>query len=182
MTTSHCLLGNISKIYIASAQTPIFRLLRIYDFATAHLQLFMNCKLKNCFTTGIRLHNWSLCIENSYDNFKSPIWKTFPTYIRLLRKAQFFGYCTSYIHFPNAYLPIFFVYCKSTKNFTNGNHPNICLFCIEKLYKNFKSPIWKHIDDSYRYCAKPNFLATAYLLFSYCECPYYFIIIMFLKV
>ena len=98
--------------------------------------------------------------------------ETFPTFIRLLRKAKFFGYCASYNYFPTAHLRIICLLqidkiCQQWKSF------NICLLCIEKLYKNIKSPIWKHIDVSYRYCAKPNFLATAHLLFSYCECPYY---------
>jgi len=39
MTISNCLFGNNSKIYMVSAQIPIFRPLRIYHFATAHLPI-----------------------------------------------------------------------------------------------------------------------------------------------
>ena len=119
-------------------------------------QLFMNCKLTNYFRTGNRLHHWLLCIENSYDKFKSPIWKHF---------QHLYGYCAKPNFSATAHHKIIFllhisqlfVYCKSTKYFTNGNHLNIWLLCIEKLYTNFKSPISKHIDVSYRYSAKPNF-------------------------
>ena len=105
MTNSNHLFGNISTIYIASAQSPIFMVLRIYHFATANL--------------------------------------------------------------PN------FMYCKSTNYFTIGNRLHICLLYIEKLYDNFKSPISKHINDLYSYCAKAQFLATAHLSFSSCASPNY---------
>ena len=49
MTTSHCLFGNISKIYMASAQSQIFRLLRIYDFATAHLPIIYELQIDKLF-------------------------------------------------------------------------------------------------------------------------------------
>ena len=39
MTTSNCLFGNISTIYTATAKSQIFRLLRIYHCASAHLQI-----------------------------------------------------------------------------------------------------------------------------------------------
>ena len=104
MTTNH-LFSNTSKIYIATAQSAIFMVLRIYHFATANLTNFMYCKSTNYFTTGNRLHN---------------------------------------------FLP-----------------------CIEKLYDNFQSPIWKHINDLYSYCANAQFLATAHLSFSYCASPNY---------
>jgi alanine dehydrogenase len=105
MTTSNHLFGNISTIYIATALSPIFRVLRIYHFATANL--------------------------------------------------------------PNL------IYCKSTNYFTTGNRLYNCLLCIEKLYDNFKSPIWKLINDLYGYCEKHNFLATAHLSFSYGASPNY---------
>jgi len=75
MTTSNHIFGNISKIYIASAQSPIFMQPRIYHFATANLPNFMYCKSTNYFTPRNRLHICLLCIQKLYDNFKSPIWK-----------------------------------------------------------------------------------------------------------
>ena len=96
-TTSNCLFGNISTIYMAPAQSPIFRLLRIYHFATAHLRIIYLLQIDNYFTTGNRLHN--------------------------------------------------------------------CLLCVEKFCGNFKSPIWKHINNSYGYYAKHNFLPTQHLSF-----------------
>ena len=99
------------------------------------------------------------------------------------------------IYMATAQSPIFlllsisqlFMYCKSTGYFTTGNRLHNCLLSIEKLYDkfkspiciekfhvNFKSPIWKYFDHSNGYCAKPNFYATAHLLFSYFEYPYYF--------
>ena len=55
-----------------------------------------------------------------------------------------------------------FVYRKSTNYFTTGNRLNISLLCTENLYDKFKLPIWKHFDDLYGFCAKPNFLAAAH--------------------
>ena len=39
MTTSNRLFGNISKFYMAAAQSQISWLLRVYNFATAHLPI-----------------------------------------------------------------------------------------------------------------------------------------------
>jgi len=39
MTTSNRLFGNISTIHMGTALSPIFWLLRIYSFATAHLPI-----------------------------------------------------------------------------------------------------------------------------------------------
>ena len=154
MTTSHCLLGNISKIYIASAQSQIFRLLRTYDFATAHLQLFMNCKFTNYFTTGNRLNIWLLYTEKLYNNFKSLIWKHF---------NDLYGYCTKLIfsllriyYFATAHLPTIYVvqidqlfhHWESSKYFATVNRKILWQFHIAYLEK---------IDDLYGFCAKPNF-------------------------
>ena len=98
-----------------------------------------HCAQKTLMTTSNRLFG---NISNIYKATAQS------TIFWLLRIIQLFSYCTS----PN-YLST----ANRQKYFTNGNHLNIWLLCIEKLYKNFKSPIWKHIDDSYRYCAKPNF-------------------------
>ena len=119
MTASHCLLGNISKIYIASAQSPIFRLQRIYYFATAHPQLFMNCKLTNYYTTGNRLHNCLLCIEKFYGNFQTPIWKHINDLYCYCAKAQFLA--TAHLSLATAHLPI------------------ICLLQIDQLFHHWKS-------------------------------------------
>jgi hypothetical protein len=52
---------------------PIFRLLRIYYLAIAHLPIFYLLQSTNYFTTGDRLNIWLMCIQKLYDNFKSPI-------------------------------------------------------------------------------------------------------------
>ena len=76
------------------------------------------------------------------------------------------------------------IYCKSTNCFTTGNRLNVWLLSTEKLYDNFKSPIWKYFDDLYGYYAKNNFLATAHHtiilllrishIFVYCKSTNYF--------
>ena len=107
MTTSNHLFGNISIIYIASAKSPIFRVLRIYHFATANLLNLMYCKSTNYFTSGNRLYNCLLCIEKLYDNFKSPIWKHI---------NDLYGYCAKHnfwllriYHLATAHLPIIYL-------------------------------------------------------------------------
>ena len=102
-----------------------------------------------------------------YDKLKSPIWKYFDDLYSFCAKPNFYrtahlAFC--YCEFPN------FMYCKSTNYFTTGNRLHICLLCIENLYDNFKSPIWKHIIDLFPTAQKQNFwllriyhLATAHL-------------------
>jgi len=52
MTTSYCLFGNISTTFVASAQSPIFRLLQIYDFPTAHLPVIYELQIDKLY------HDW----------------------------------------------------------------------------------------------------------------------------
>ena len=165
METFRRLIGLLRKAQFLGYCASINLLLRIE-------QLFMNCKPTNYFTTGIRLHNWFLWIEKLNDNFKSLIWKHFELLYAYCARPYFLATAHHTIIFllRNSQL---FVYSKSTKYFTKGNRLNICLLCIEKLYYIFKSLIWNHNNDSYGYCANPNFYAPAHLLFSYCEYPNY---------
>ena len=70
MTSNH-LFWNNSTIYIASAQSAIFMVLRIYHFPTANLPNFMYYKSTNYFTTGNRLHNCLLWIEKLFGNIST---------------------------------------------------------------------------------------------------------------
>ena len=128
--------------------------------------LFIYCKSSNYFNTANRLNIWLLCKEKFYDNFKSPISKYFDNLYGKLRKAQFCGHCAYIILLLR--ISQLFMYCRSINYFTTGNRLHNCLLCIEKLYDNFKSPISKHNNDLYGYCANYNFLATAHLSFPYC--------------
>jgi len=157
---------------MSAAQYTIFRMLRIYDFATAHFPFIYDCKSTNYFMTGNRLHKWILCIEKLYEYFNSPTWKHF---------EHLYGYCAKPHFLANAHHKIIFllrisqlyVYCKSTNHFTNANRLNICLQCLEKLYDISKLPIWKRFNNLCGYCAKPNLFATAHLSFCYCASPNY---------
>ena len=171
MTTSNRLFGNISKFHIATAQSPIFRLMHISYFPTANVpiiyllqsrQLFQHCKSSKHLITVHRKSLWQHQIDylEIFGRFK---W--------LLRKSQLFGYCASFILLLR--ISQLFIYCKSTSYFTTGNRLHNCLLCIEKLYYKFQSPIWKHINHLYSYCAKAQFLATAHLSFNYCASPNY---------
>jgi len=62
-------------IYMAPAQSLIFRHLRSIILLLRIFKLFMYCKSTNYFTTANRLHNCLLCIEKFYGKFKSPLWK-----------------------------------------------------------------------------------------------------------
>ena len=98
--------------------------------------------MKNCIKT-------SLCLFGTFRRF---IW--------LLRKYQFLGHCASIVLLLR--FSQLFMNCKSTNYFTTGNRLHNWLLCIEKMYDNFKSPIWKYFKHLNSYCAKPNFLATAH--------------------
>ena len=149
--TSHSLFANISTIYIGTVHHTI-------NFPLHNSQLFVYCKSTNYFTTRYSLNLWLLCVEKLYENFKSHIWK----YIKDL-----YGYCAKPIfrvlRIYLLLLPIsqLFMYCISTNYFTTGNRLHNCLLCIETLYDNFKSPIWKHINDLYGYYAKQYCSTTA---------------------
>jgi hypothetical protein len=169
MWTSNRLFGNISMIQMATAQSQIFRLLRIYYFSTANIpiiyllqieQLFQHCKSSKYLITVNRNILWQLQIAY-FEIFRRFIWQ--------LRKAQFCGHCASIILLLR--ISHLFMYCKSANYFTTGNRLHNCLLWIEKLYDNLKSLIWKYINDLYGYCAKHNFLTTAHLSFSYCASP-----------
>jgi hypothetical protein len=157
----------VSKFYIATAQRPIFWLLRMYHLATAHLpiiyleqidQLYHHCE---CFKYLITVHRkivWQLKIA-SLEIFRQFIW--------LLRKAQFFHYCASYNHLVLRISQIF-VYFKSTNYFNTGNLLHIRLLYVELLYENFKLPILKYtifrlprIIQLFSYWASTNYLSTA---------------------
>ena len=132
----------------------------------------MYCKSTNYFTTGNRLNIWLLCTENLYDKLKSPIWKHFDDLYDFCAKPNFLAAAHHTIISP-LHISQLFVYCKSTNYFTTGNRLIIWLVCIEKLYDNFKTPIWKRFNYLYGYCAKPNFLANEHLSFCYCASPTY---------
>jgi hypothetical protein len=134
----------MSTIHMPTAQSRIFRLQRIYYFPTANVpiiyllqieQLFQNCKWSKHLMTVHRKILWQLQIA---------YYKIFRRFIWLLRKAQVFGYCASIILLLR--ISQLFNYCKSTNYFTTGNRLNIWLLRIEKLYDNFKSPIWKYFE------------------------------------
>ena len=170
MWTTNRLFGNISMIQMATAQSPIFRLLRIYYFPTANIpiisplqieQLFQHCKSSKYLITVHWKILWPLQIA---------YFEIFRRFICQLRKAQFCGHCASIILLLR--ISHLFMYCKSTNYFTTGNRLHNCLLWIEKFYDNFISPISKH-NDLYGYCAKHNFLDTAHLSFSYCASPNY---------
>jgi len=52
MTTSNRLFGNVSTFYMATAQSQIYSLLRIYHFATAHLPIIYVVQIDQLF------HRW----------------------------------------------------------------------------------------------------------------------------
>ena len=78
MTTSNRLFGNISTIYMATAQNPIFWLLRIYYFATANIPIIYLLQIEQLFQQW-KLSKYLITVHRKivYDNFKLPIWKYF---------------------------------------------------------------------------------------------------------
>jgi len=49
MTTSNRLYGNISTIYMATAQGPVFRLLRIYYLPTTNIPIIYLLQIEQLF-------------------------------------------------------------------------------------------------------------------------------------
>jgi len=87
MTTSNRLFGNISTIYMATAQSPVSRLLRIYYLPTTNIPIIYLLQIEQLF------HNWK-----SSEYLLTVHWKivwqhqiayleTFQLFIWLLRKA-----------------------------------------------------------------------------------------------
>ena len=126
---------------MATAQTKIFWLLRIYHLATAHLPIIYLLQIELLFHHWksskyvITLHWKILCqLHIAY-------LETFRRFIWLLRKNQFFGYSASYNYSPTAHLLI------------------ICLLKIEQLFHHWKSS--KYLITLHRKIVK---LQIAYLV------------------
>ena len=137
MNTSNRLFGNISMIYMATSQSTIFWLLRIYHFATAHLPIIYLLQIDQFF------HHWKSSKHLITLHWKI-VWllyiaylETFRWFIWLLRKTQFFGYSASYNYFPTSHLLI------------------ICLLKIEQLFHHWKSS--KYLVTPHRKIVKPQF-------------------------
>ena len=174
MTTSNRLFWNISNIYKATAQSPIFWLLRI-------IQLFSYCISPKYLSTANRQNISPMEIipilgysaEKNCIRTSNRLFGNISTIHIATAKGQFLGYCTSIIFLLRMYL--LFICCKSSNYFNTAKRLNIWLPCIGKVYDNFKSPISKYLDDLYSYCAKPNFfLLRNSQLFMYCKSTSYF--------
>jgi hypothetical protein len=112
MTDSYRLFGNISTIYMATAQSQFLGYCASIILLLRISQLFMNCKSTNYFTTAYRLHNCLLWIEKFYENFKSPIWKHI---------YDLYGYCANLNFLATAHLS--FCYCASPNYLSTANRP-----------------------------------------------------------
>jgi len=142
---------------MATAQSPIFGYCAPYNyFPTAHLPIICLLQINQLF------HHWK-SPKYMITLHRNIVWllqiaylKIFPRFIWLLRKAQFLATAHHTIIFLLRISQLF-VYCKSTNYLTTVIRLNIWLLCTEKLYENFKSPIWKYFDDLHGYCAKPTF-------------------------
>ena len=172
MTTSNRLFANISTIYMATAQSTIFYLLRIIQsFCYFASPKYLSTANRQIISTLEIFYVFGYCAQKNCINSNRHFWKHINDYMATAQ-SQFLGYCTSIILLLR--ISQLFKYCISTNYLTTGNRLHNCLPCIQKLYDNFKSPIWKHINDLYGTCAKHNFLATAHLSFSYGASPNYF--------
>ena len=125
MTTSNRLFGNNSTIYMATAQSRIFTLLRIYYFPTAIISII-----------------YLLLIEQLFQQWKSPQYL-----ITLHRKIVFgnFNYLfgnISTIYMATVQSPIFwplyiiqvFSYCASPNYLSTANRPTISPLVIVYIF------------------------------------------------
>ena len=85
MTTSNRLFGNTSAIYMATAQNPIFWLLRIYYFPTANISIIYLLRIEQLFRQW-KSSKYFITVHRKivYDKFELPIWKYFD---------DIYGYC-----------------------------------------------------------------------------------------
>jgi len=137
-----------------------FWLLRIYHFANAHLPIIYVMQIDKIF------HHWKSSKYLITLHWKI-VWQLhiayleiFRQFLRLLFKAQFFGYCASYNYFTTAHLPIncplqidqLFHHRKSSKHLVNL-HRKIVQLQIAYL-ETFQRFIWLLRKDQFsRYCA-----------------------------
>ena len=119
MTTSNRLFGNLSTIYMATVQSPIFWLLRIYHFATAHLPSIYLLQIDQLF------HNWE-----SSKYLITVHWKILTTSNRLFRNI-------STINMATARSPI--LWPLRIHNFATAHLPIIYVLQIDKLFHDWKS-------------------------------------------
>jgi len=90
MTPSNRLFGKISTIYMSTEQSPIFLLLRVYNFTTAHLPIIYLLQIDQL------LHHWKsskyLITVHTKMALQLQIvyFEIFRRFIRLLCKAKFF--------------------------------------------------------------------------------------------
>ena len=114
MTNSNRLFGNTSTINMATAQRQIFRLLRIYYFPTAHLQIIYLLQIDQIFHHWKSSKYWLLCIENCmttsnrlFGNISTIYMSTAqkPIFL-LLRNIQLFCYSASHYYLSTANRPI----------------------------------------------------------------------------
>ena len=156
---------------MATAQSRIFTLLRIYYFPTANIpiiyllqieQLLQHWKSSKYLITLHRKIEWQLQIAY-LELIQRCIW--------LLRKAQFFGYCASYNYFPTAHLPIIclpqiyqlFHHRKSSKYLLTVHRKIVWQLQIAYL-EIFRRYIWLLRNAQFfGYCASCNYFPTAHL-------------------
>jgi hypothetical protein len=157
---------------MATAQSPIFWFLRVYNFTTAHHpiiyllqidQLLHHWKSSKYFITVHR--KMALQLQIVY-------FEIFRRFIRLLCKAKFFWSCAPYYYFSSPHLSI------------------ICLPQIDQLFHHSKSSkylvtvhwkvVWPlqiaNLEIFRRFIClllKTNFLASAQLSFCYCASQCY---------
>jgi hypothetical protein len=149
------LFGNISKIYMATAQSKIFWLRRISHLATAHLPIIYLLQIDQLLPQWksskylITLH-WKILWQ-----LHIAYLETFRRFIWLLRKAQFLGYWASMILLLR--ITQLFMNCKSTNYFTTGNRLHNWLLCIENFMTN-SNHLFGNISNIYKATAqRPSF-------------------------
>ena len=159
---------------MASEQSPIFRLLRMYDFPTANLPIIFVLQIEQLFQNW-KSSKYLITVHRKILTASNPYLEIIRRFIWLLRKAKFLATAHHTIIFQ-LIISQLYVYCKSTNYLTTGNRLIIWLLCIEKL-NDVKSPIWNHFDDLYDYWAKPIFRILRIIkLFCYCATTIYLLL------
>ena len=165
---------------MATAQSQIYSLLRIYHFATAHLPIIYVVQIDQLF------HRWksskySITVHRRIVWLQIAYLETIQTFMSLLRKAQFFGYCAPYNYFPTTDPPIIhllqidkiFHKSKSSKYLLTVHRKIVWQLQITyfEIYRRF---IWLlHKAQCFGYCASINLLLRISQLFMYCKSTNY---------
>ena len=166
---------------MSTEQSPIFLLLRVYNFTTAHLPIIYLLQIDQL------LHHWKsskyLITVHTKMALQLQIvyFEIFRRFIRLLCKAKFFWSCAPYYYFSSPHLSIIclpqidqlFHHSKSSKYLVTVHWKVVWPLQIANL-EIFRRLMSTAKDQFFGFCATIILLLRISMLFVYCKSTNYF--------